>query len=66
MLVYPKIDELALFIDASDHSVGATLQQRGDNGWEPLAFFSKKLNAIEAKYSAFDRELAMYLTVKQF
>ncbi|EFN71769.1 Uncharacterized protein F44E2.2, partial [Camponotus floridanus] len=53
--------------DASDSSVGAALQQRGEDGWEPLAFFSKKLSPTEEKYSAFDRELlAIYLAVKHF
>ena len=40
LLVHPRVDaELAVFADASDCSVGATLQQRGKDGWEPLAFF---------------------------
>jgi len=30
--------ELALFMDAFNQSIEAALQQRGDNGWEPLAF----------------------------
>ena len=40
LLVHPRVDaELAVFADASDCSVGATLQQRGKDGWKPLAFF---------------------------
>jgi len=59
--------ELALFTDASEQSVGAALQQRCDDGWGPLAFFSKKLSPAETKYSAFDRELlAIYLAIKHF
>jgi len=38
-------------MDISNDSIGATLQQHGDNDWEPFAFFSKKLNPAEAKYS---------------
>jgi len=58
-----------LFTDVSDQSIetATTLQQRRDNGWEPLSFFSKKLSSAEAKYSTFDRELlAIYLAIKHF
>ena len=35
--------------------------------WQPLSFFSKKLNPAETRYSAFDRELlAVYATIKHF
>jgi cleavage and polyadenylation specificity factor subunit 1 len=33
------------------------LQQHVENAWQPLAFFSKKLNPAQQKYSAYDREL---------
>jgi hypothetical protein len=37
------------------------------NAWQPLAFFSKKLNPAQHKYSAYDRELlAVYEAVKHF
>lgn len=53
--------------DASNTAIGAVLQQQKDGCWEPLAFFSKKLQPAEIKYSAFDRELlAIYLAVKHF
>jgi cleavage and polyadenylation specificity factor subunit 1 len=43
------------------------LQQRVKNAWQPLASFSKNLNADQQKYSAYDREpLAMYETVMHF
>jgi cleavage and polyadenylation specificity factor subunit 1 len=46
--------------------MGAVLQQRVDNAWQPLAF-SKKLNSAQQKYSAYDRELlAVYEAVKHF
>ena len=48
-------------------AVGAELSQFQGSGWVPVAFFSKKLQAPERKYSAFDRELlAMYLSTKHF
>jgi hypothetical protein len=37
--------------------MGVVLQQRVDNAWQPLAFFSRKLNPTQQKYSAYDREL---------
>lgn len=63
LLLHPKVkSELALFADASEQSVGAALQQRSKDGWELLAFFSRKLSAAESKYSTFDKELlAIYL-----
>jgi len=47
--------------------VGAVLQQRVDEAWFPVAFFSRKLSDAEKKYSAFDREfLAAYLSIRHF
>jgi hypothetical protein len=37
--------------------MGAVLQQRVDNAWQPLEFFSKKLNPARQKYSVYDRKL---------
>ena len=46
-------------VDASADHVGAALQQRRSAAadWQPLAFFSKKLEPAQMRYSAFDREL---------
>jgi cleavage and polyadenylation specificity factor subunit 1 len=51
--------QLALAVDASAEHVGADLQQRTSPAaaWQPLGFFSKKLEPAQIKYSAFDREL---------
>jgi hypothetical protein len=59
-LVHPSPGaEICLMVDASADHVGAALQQRfsPSAGWQPLGFFSKKLDAAQMKYSAFDREL---------
>jgi hypothetical protein len=57
---------LALVTDASTSAMGAVLQQRVKNAWQPLAF-SKKLNPAQQKYSAYDRELLpIYKAVKHF
>ena len=58
---------LSITTDASDLAIGAVLKQFVNNSWEPLAYFSKKLQPFETKYSAFDRELlALYLGIKHF
>jgi hypothetical protein len=47
--------------------MGAVLQQRVKNAWQPLAFFSKRLNPVQQKHSAYDRELlAIYEAVNHF
>ncbi|GBP39940.1 Transposon Tf2-8 polyprotein [Eumeta japonica] len=45
LLAHPDCDaKLSLVTDASDTSLGAVLQQYKDKAWEPLAFYSHKLN----------------------
>ena len=68
MLAHPRHDaQLSLASNASDHAVGAVLQQFVNNGWIPLAFFCKKLKSSEQKYSTFDHELlALYLGIRHF
>jgi hypothetical protein len=51
---------LSLSVDASDSHVGGVLQQKCGRGWQPLAFYSKKLSPAEVKYSTFDRELSLH------
>jgi cleavage and polyadenylation specificity factor subunit 1 len=58
---------LALATDTSTSAMGAVLQQHVDNVWQPLTFFSKKLNPAQQKYSVYDRGLlAVYEAVKHF
>uniref|UniRef100_A0A5S6Q5D3 RNA-directed DNA polymerase n=1 Tax=Trichuris muris TaxID=70415 RepID=A0A5S6Q5D3_TRIMR len=58
---------LALMVDASDQAIGAVLQQRVDSIWRPLAFFSKRLQDHQKRYSTFGRELlGVYAAVKHF
>ena len=62
VLAHPQSEpELSLAVDASNHHVGGVLQQKCAAGWQPLAFFSRKLNAAETKYSTLDRELLAYV-----
>ncbi|UYV70995.1 hypothetical protein LAZ67_8001363 [Cordylochernes scorpioides] len=58
---------LCLTVDASEFAVGAALHQQVGNNFQPIAFFSRKLDAAQRKYSAYDRELlAVYLAIKHF
>jgi hypothetical protein len=56
--------ELALHVDTSTKHIGAALQQPAHPvaPWRPLGFFSRKLDAAQVKYSAFDRELLACVT----
>ena len=68
LIAHPRLEaHLALFCDASDFSMGASLQQKIKGTWEPLGFFSKKLSDTQRKYSTYDRELlAIYSAIKYF
>ena len=58
LLFHPRSDAtLALTTDASNLAVGGVLEQRGPDGWEPLAFYSSKLKPNEKIYPPYDREL---------
>ncbi|GFU02262.1 retrovirus-related Pol polyprotein from transposon opus [Trichonephila clavipes] len=68
LLSFPRSGlPLSLCTDASDFAVGAVLQQLENEGWKPIAFYSKKLNETQTRYSTYDRELlGIYLSVKHF
>ena len=68
MLAHPDSTlPLAITSDASDVAIGAVLEQRGPKGWEPLAFFSKKLSDSQQKWPPYDRELhAAHKAVRHF
>ena len=57
-----------LTTDASEVGVGAVLTQIDNQGIErPVAFYSRKLNPTERRYSATDREaLAVVLSCRNF
>lgn len=67
-LAHPDVAaELRLVTDALDITIGAALQQRAQEDWQPLAFLSKKLSNAQTKYSPYDRELlAIYTVVRHF
>ena len=43
--------------DASDVEIGAILEQDFGSGLQPIPFLSRKLNATEIRYSAYEKEL---------
>ncbi|GFS78888.1 transposon Ty3-G Gag-Pol polyprotein [Trichonephila clavipes] len=49
--------QLSLWVDASDIAIGGTLSQLSQGKWEPIAFFSMKLNKSQQKRSTYDRKL---------
>ena len=68
LLVHPKPNApTCIMTDGSDRAVGAVLQQRIGDHWQPILYFSKKLKLSETKYSTFNRELLeVYLSIKYF
>lgn len=68
LLAHPKPEaDITLTTDASDSAIGAVIQQRDGEDWQPLAFFSKKLNPVQQKYSPYDKELlAIYMAIKHY
>ena len=68
MLRHPRPDApLAITSDASDHAIGAVIEQRGPDGWEPLSFFSAKLLPNQQLWPPFDRELlAAFRSIRHF
>ena len=58
---------LAVTTDASDLAIGGVIEQRGPEGWEPLAFYSKKLTKGQQAWCPYDRELyAAHAGIRHF
>lgn len=58
---------LKLSTDASDFTIGASLEQLDGDIWKPIGFFSRKLSGAEKNYSTYDRELlAIFAAVRYF
>lgn len=68
LLAHPGVNlPLRLTTDASEISLGATLEQQFDNCWQPLGFFSKKIPPKKKLRSPYDRELmAIFNGVRYF
>jgi hypothetical protein len=60
MLSFPDYGRKCfLFTDASKYQIGAVVIQKNDDGtWRaPIAFFSKKMNPAQQKYTVMEQEL---------
>ena len=58
VLQLPNFDrEFKVAINASEVLVGAILQQDFGQGLQPICYDIRKLNPVECKYSACEREL---------
>lgn len=58
---------MRLITDASDTGMGAALEQKINDTWKPLGFFSGKFSPTERRYSTYDRELtAIHESIKHF
>ena len=68
MLRHPRPNaKLAITADASKLAIGAVLEQRGPLGWEPLGFFSARLQGKQPEWPPFDRELlAAFRAIRHF
>ena len=54
LLVHPNVNApLCLITDAFDVGIGSVLQQQVQGVWQPLSFYSKRLQPAECRYSAF-------------
>lgn len=68
LLTHSVMDaEIRIVSDASDLSMGAVLEQKENEDWQPLGFFSKKFSGPQRSYSTYDRELtAIYEAIRHF
>ena len=58
---------LALTVDASKFAIGGSIEQFVDNRWEPLGFFSARLQNNQRQWPPFDRELlAAFKSIRHF
>ena len=64
MLRFPKFgEEFVVHTDASDRQLGGVISQDG----QPIAFFYRKLNEAQRKYTTIDKELlSISETLKEF
>lgn len=54
--LFDRSRETRIICDASDFCVGSILEQKVEDMWHPVEFFSKRLTSAERGYSATERE----------
>ena len=58
VLVAPDVTRpYVLSADASDYALGAVLMQDQGQGYQPCAFFSRKLKGAETRYAVHEKEM---------
>jgi RNase H-like domain found in reverse transcriptase len=64
MLAYPDFNEpFEIHMDASHYQLGAVISQKG----KPIAFYSRKLNPAQTRYTTTERELLSIVeTLKEY
>ena len=64
MLAYPNFEKkIVIHTDASDRQLGGVISQEG----KPIAFYSRKLNDAQRRYTTTERELLSIVeTLKEF
>ena len=64
LLSYPDFtDEFHVYADASNYQLGGVIMQKG----RPLAFYTRKLNKAQSKYTTGEQELlSIFETLKEF
>ena len=64
LLAYPDFNiSFEIYTDASDRQLGAVITQN----WQPLAYYSRKLNNAQRNYTMTERELLSIVeTLKEF
>lgn len=67
-LSFPRTDSpMELMTDSSNFSLVVVLQQNVASGWQPLGYFSQKMNIAQMMYSPYDKELlANYWAIRNF
>ncbi len=64
-LAHPSDNKpISLMVDASDHAIGGVVNQLNQCSWQPLAFFSHRLNPAQKNYSTYSRHQRNLLAVK--
>ena len=58
---------LALFVDASDVSIGGKLCQLTNKGWSAIGYYSKTLSDSQKNWSVYNKELhSLHLSIRHF
>ena len=57
LAIYDPTKPVEVITDASKFGIGGVLHQNHGKGWQPVAFYSRKLKGAELNYPTHDREM---------